>query len=182
MNRMSVSRFSEEFGIPRRTAHQYLSGKSKPGSDHLASLASRGLNIEWLLTGKINPQLVFDLSRVTELLPVSGIILSDPDISNAFMRDAVELIDELVRENSDLAAAAGFLGLVKSVWWIFSKYAEAAEMHAERIEQARRDGWTADEIVGLITGLLRESLRKAIRVDTIPTELAAGSAKVDSAA
>ena len=95
------------------------------------------------------------------IAPVSAGVLADTELCSAFMNEAVFLIDELVAERPEVAI--GFVGWAGSAWFVFSKYAEAAEMHAERIERARLDGWETDQIALLITGLLRDPMRKLLR-------------------
>lgn len=48
-----IRQFATEAQIPYSTLQDYLSGKSRPGADHLLRMAALGLNVDWLLTGRL---------------------------------------------------------------------------------------------------------------------------------
>ncbi|MFH1034336.1 MAG: hypothetical protein V1806_07505 [Pseudomonadota bacterium] len=44
--------FAKEIGIPQGTMKPWLDGESLPGGKHLAAMAKRGIDVNWLLTGQ----------------------------------------------------------------------------------------------------------------------------------
>ena len=50
----SLANFSRLSGVPYRSLQDYVAGKSKPGFDQLAKFADKGLDVNYILTGKAN--------------------------------------------------------------------------------------------------------------------------------
>lgn len=52
-NKDFSAKLNEICGMPKRTAHNYLSGLRTPDAENLTSLCARmGINLNWLLTGE----------------------------------------------------------------------------------------------------------------------------------
>jgi len=163
MNRMSGREFSVRFEIPYRTLQDYLSGKNNPRAVHLASMAERGIDVNWLLTGTVLPHIVFDMSHFYEMKPVSGIVLADAELSSALLREARHLVDEQLRERPELVSLLGITGILMSMWSLFATYSEVVDQFADRFESARRDGWEIDRVAEMVTTPMREAMRERLR-------------------
>lgn len=62
----SVPEFADETGIPASTLHHHLTGRSVPGGGHLIRMAAAGLDVDWLLTGRLRvgaPSLLAELDE-----------------------------------------------------------------------------------------------------------------------
>ncbi len=62
----SIPVFAEEKEIPARTLNHYIAGRRTPGTDNLLRLAAAGLDVDWLLTGRLRvgaPSLLAELDE-----------------------------------------------------------------------------------------------------------------------
>ena len=51
----TLAAFAQEANIPYRTLQTYLSDHGKPGAEHLTRLLEAGIDVSWLLTGRVGP-------------------------------------------------------------------------------------------------------------------------------
>jgi transcriptional regulator with XRE-family HTH domain len=57
---LSIREFSKLAGIPYGTIQGYLADIRAPGAEHLAKMADVGLDLHWLVTGKLRPPIRLD--------------------------------------------------------------------------------------------------------------------------
>jgi len=178
LNGLSVRELEKRTGIPYRSLHEYLSDKRKPGADHLAKMPTVGIDVEWLLTGEVKPglkfkitadrddtvNLDFDLSNSEGLLPVTGSMCADLTFSEKIVRDAIELVNELIEQNPTAFSLMGVQGCVTSVWVVFSAYMSLIERHEEHFIKARDTDYPVEKIAEILFGPVREKM-KAILMD-----------------
>lgn len=160
----NVREFSAAVGIPYRSIHEYLSDNRKPGADHLAQMAEFGVDIEWLLLGRVKPALIFDFSKVEGLQPLTGYIAADKELATYLLSDAIRLVDEWRIENEEKRKVVPIGGLLASIWSVFQIYADAANRSSDNLENARKNRWPTERIGEMIVTLLHDAIRERLKV------------------
>jgi hypothetical protein len=161
-NRIAVSKFADACEIPARSMHNYLSGKTNPGAEHLARMGDHGVDLNWLLTGKMPQLLTLSLGHVEGMKPVSGIVAADRELATLLMKEAVDVVDAQIRGNPELVAKLGAYGVVLSIWSAFSCYATTFNGLEGRLERARREGWKVADLVPMIASQIRERVEASL--------------------
>lgn len=164
LNGLNVREFSKAVDIPYRSVHEYLSDNRKPGADHLAQMASFGIDVEWLLLGKIKTALVFDFKDIGEFKPLTGYIAADKDLAHYLLMDAMKIIDQwrLDEENKGKVIPLG--GLIASIWSVFQIYTDAANRSADTLENARKNRWPTEKLGEMIVSLLHDPIRDRLKI------------------
>lgn len=149
VNGMSVKEFSREFNIPYRSVHEYLSDKRSPSVEQMTKMAERGIDINWLITGRAYPALVFDLSIYEQLKPIEGIMLADRDLYNHMLLQAVAITNAAYEKEVGHPLGINLTSIFATVWTVLSFFGNALDEHREKVEKLRSDGWTSAEIADL---------------------------------
>ena len=155
---LSIRDFSKRTGVPYRTLQNYLAGNRLPDAEHLGRLAGAGIDINWLLTGELRPAM---LPVLRDGADAEGIEAVGADtellarLSLVAQRDAdgyaARILDRTgapLRPSQGLAAIAYYLRL---------RLRTAAGL-ARHIETLRRDGYSTELIVDILTGALPAAL------------------------
>lgn len=163
----TIRDFERESGVPYKTLQQYLAGRRYPGGDHLAKMAEIGVDLNWLLTGKVSGELWFKLRDVEPLPEEIGAF---PFLHQVFLVESIKLVDECHHEQiKDGFAPLTLGGLVKSVWLTLSVFGTVLEGHADKVVEMVGMGWPPEKIaemfVSPIRGLLKERMK---RMDETP--------------
>lgn len=83
--------FAEQVGMPYRTLQDYLAGRSKPGADHLARMAERGVDVYWLLTGRTRLPLFGETGEIGK--PNAGYVLANTALVKGLWQKGIEKTD-----------------------------------------------------------------------------------------
>lgn len=141
----SIKEFSDQSLIPYRTVQEYLSGKRKPGSDHLVRMHEAGVPIVWLLTGELENSLSFTFEHFDA---ISGILGASPDICSHFAHEAIEIVDDankrLIEEGKEPLHVMGIITSIYSVLYIIS---DAMDHVSDKVLKMKKLNWSDDEIV-----------------------------------
>ncbi len=79
--RMTATKFADEIGVQPSSISHIISGRNKPSTDFLVKLLERfrGINAEWLLTGKGS---MYKESSKSDILNMSNNISKNGDLFN----------------------------------------------------------------------------------------------------
>lgn len=86
----SVPKFARETGIPAGTLNHYVAGRRRPGAGHLIRMSAAGLDIGWLLTGKLR---VSAPSLLAELDEPDRVVGADRHLLELIEREACKAAD-----------------------------------------------------------------------------------------
>lgn len=90
---LSIRHFSDKTGIPYRTLQDYLGNRSKPNAEQLQIMADHGINVHYLMSGRLPgyPEIGLD--------DVGGVgvnlVLSDSELFCELENRAIEAFGEL---------------------------------------------------------------------------------------
>ena len=90
MRGQSIPVFAEEKKIPSRTLNHYIAGRRTPGTDNLLRLAAAGLDVDWLLTGRLQ---VGAPSLLAELDESESVVAADRRLLELLEREACKAAD-----------------------------------------------------------------------------------------
>lgn len=163
LNRMSIKAFCELTGVPYRTLQDYLTGARKPGSDHLASLARVGVNLNWLLTGE-DPT----LGEVSEgLTEEASTFLSNIEIKNRLSDLIVELMDSYIEiREKEKASALGTKQFFRSFILLQNLIFEMAKEMSGTLSSLMKSGVGTELIVDVLRSAISKQLEQVFASPT----------------
>jgi transcriptional regulator with XRE-family HTH domain len=145
----SIREFSDATGIPYRTLQDYLGDKSKPGAEQLARIASAGIDVNLLLSGKAR--------RFGYLLEIPApaddevyYILGDMEVLNAIDRKAKEAITGLLKEHLKDGEKLSFEELLAAYLRLFMLLADVFARSSPPINEARKAGMSVARLIDSI--------------------------------
>jgi transcriptional regulator with XRE-family HTH domain len=135
-------------GIERRTVYSYISGPAKPSAEVLSRMASLGIDIEWILTGRLTTRL-FSSPHLVTMRPVAGIVSENREIGTYLLRRAQLFVGHEAQAAGALKVA-GLMNVILRCWDVFAYWAMRAEKDRSEIEQLQREGTPAINIASWI--------------------------------
>ena len=159
---LSIRDFSRETGVPYRTLQDYLADKRLPGAAHLGRMARAGIDLNWLLTGKLRPtvlQAIRDGSDQEGFEAVGADLNLLDDLSRAAWRDADGYAARLLERSGTRPLPSE--GLAAFAYYLRLKLRTAAAM-TRHLEAIRRDGHSNELIIDILTPAAPADLDPAV--------------------
>jgi len=128
----SIREFADEAHIPYRTLIDYLAGKRRPGVEHLVRLDAVGLDLTWLLTGRMGSGIGSVIAKYDAGVDDS-VVGADERFLELLKRQAFSEADAYVERR--LARGAGALTTYQGML-VFSYYLSRMIRVAARMAEA----------------------------------------------
>ena len=148
---MSIREFSRRTEIPYRTLQDYLAGKRLPGAKRLARMSAFGVDLNWLLTGRLRttmPTSVHEESDRGGIDAIGADMSLLEDLWGAALRDADAYASRFLRRTgTPLLPSQG----LTAVEYFFRLKLRTAAAMAKHLETLRQDGVANDLIVDILT-------------------------------
>lgn len=147
---LSIRDFSDLAQIPYRTMQDYLAGISKPGADQLAKLSAAGIDLNWLLTGRVPS--ILNSGETTEGLESSlDLFGADARLLEALLNSSYRLADQFAARRA--ASGGGSLTAKESqlvVAQYFTAMLRVAANMGSHLEELLKRGVPAATVIGVL--------------------------------
>lgn len=151
-NGMTIREFEKTSGIPYRTLQDYLSDKRKPGADHLTRLAEIGVDVNWLLTGKLRDTILRGTVNNSLGEEDTNIVGADTELLLGIIDKAHELTERFKKVYSDKTEKELD---VRTILGILAEYTRAmlttAAAMAKNLEELREKGVSRDIVIDILS-------------------------------
>jgi transcriptional regulator with XRE-family HTH domain len=145
----SIREFADRTGLPYRSLQDYLADRRKPAADQLVLIGDAGVDIHWLLTGRIKP--LFGMEGAD--IEGTQLVCADLELTKATYWAAMDLTDAFSTRR--IAAGRKPLSAVEviDVAAVYCKaMIDTAGRMAETIEKLAAKGASRAEILDIFVG------------------------------
>lgn len=169
----SIRDFTTASGVPYRTFQDYLADKAKPSSEQLARIALAGIDIHYVLTGRLSPRIAnlqdaaieafgrIDLHNKPE---AERNILADQSLVICLQEEAFNLVDTVI---ADKRAEGVQEFKTKNILNLYGEavlvYLYAAMAMGALVADLRKHGVSTEQIMGLIRNAADARLQAMVR-------------------
>ena len=161
---MTVRQFAKKMGVPYRSLHEYLSDKRKPSFDLIEGFVRHGYDVQWLIIGKVPPILEIDLTNLADARPLTGVLGVDPEYRNLLMREAILVVDDLMKGIPNEEVDANFVSTVCSVWNIYSFLVNTMSRHWEIVTKLQKEGHNKHEIIQMLIPAYKDAFQQRAKL------------------